>query len=301
MQFQRKVSRELIEKLKKEPLFNKLKNDREVFPAVRDGSINFYYGGGRLFSYDGRFRTHHKYASVIKTPVKGRTDVTELDLKAKPLVESFMEGYDRIKENCINYAGDEARGVAEMCSRFSFTKNNKENRNVLILDVEIGLSGIKQDDEPERGVKKSGKKWDRIDLLLFHTKTRLLRFFEVKTYYNSEIKGSKPKIGSQIRRYRDQLRNKYDELLEAYSGHIDIINQLFNLNLDGPERIDLEPRLLVFGYDRPQQKEINNIIKQLESKHKLSIYGIGGIERIKSAHSLFVGGTNRWPTKLPKE
>ena len=59
----------------KGPLFELLKKDRDVFPAIRskmkkkspDVSIDFYYKGGRSFSFDGTtFKTHIRYATEFK-------------------------------------------------------------------------------------------------------------------------------------------------------------------------------------------------------------------------------------------
>lgn len=98
MTFRRGFDQKAIDALKKTELFSLLKRDackgddakprlkqdeteeksenadpkkRYVFPAVRDNSIDFYYGGGRLFHFQpangtrGEFTTHAKYASVM--------------------------------------------------------------------------------------------------------------------------------------------------------------------------------------------------------------------------------------------
>src|SRR5208282_6268144 len=72
-EFKRSLNDDTLNKLKNdEPLFKKclLPDIRsgEVFPAIRKDYIDFYYAGRRLFGYDkDGFKTHIKYASVLKT------------------------------------------------------------------------------------------------------------------------------------------------------------------------------------------------------------------------------------------
>ena len=76
-----------------------------VFPAVRAGRIDFYHRGGKLFSYfnPGGFRTHHKYASVLKCAEK-RSYITEKELQEIPKVSGFtdrIEGERRDRKSVV--------------------------------------------------------------------------------------------------------------------------------------------------------------------------------------------------------
>lgn len=310
MAFERRFTE--IEKLKAEPLFQQcLLRDiinrfeerpdryRDVFPAVRKDRIDFYYKGGKLFSYDGKtgFKTHHKYASVIKFDDKNPY-VSDTNLQA---IDNFIEGYERIKENCSLYSGIEAAGVSRVYGDFSCTKQEKLHQ-VVVLDIEVCLIRENEADDPEPG-KKSRAKSDRIDLLLLDTESCLLRFFEAKDFSNSEIRaktGHTPKIVMQMQRYQEQLNapNVRQEMLAGYSSHVEIINQLFSPEapLPTPQDIDPVPRLLVFGFDKPQLKEkLENEIDRLEKDYELSVYAIGNISRV-DPNALFSGGKKRWPT-----
>ena len=299
-----------LEKLKAEPLFNQcLLPDiinrfnkvpdryRDVFPAVRKNRIDFYYKGGKLFSYYGKegFKTHHKYASVIKYDV-GNPYVTDSRLQA---IDNFIEGYERIKENCSLYSGIEASGVARISGDYSCAKKNKLHR-VVVLDIEVSLRREKEDGDQEPGNNKRSKS-DRIDLLLFDTDSGLLRFFEAKDFSNSEIRaktGSTPKIVTQMKRYKKQLNapTVRQELLSGYSTHVNVINQLFELKepLPVPIEIDPVPRLLVFGYDKQQLKgKLQIEVTRLEDEFGLSVYSIGDISNV-DPNTLFSGGIKRW-------
>ena len=308
MAFERRFTE--LDNLKAEPLFNQcLLPDimkrfekvpdryRDVFPAVRKDRIDFYYKGGKLFSYYGKdgFKTHHKYASVIKFDKKNPY-VSDGSLQA---IDNFLEGYERIKENCSLYSGVEASGVARISGQYSCAKKNKRH-NVVVLDIEVSLKREKETDDPEPK-KNERSKSDRIDLLLFDTDSCQLRFFEAKDFSNSEIRAvtdRTPKIVKQMKRYKTQLNSKTvrKELLSAYSVHVDVINQLFDLKefLPTPQDIDPVPRLLVFGFDEQQRKgKLKDEINRLENDYDLSVYAIGKISGV-NPETLFFGGKKRW-------
>ena len=66
--FVRELKEEISTSLQEASLFKKkllpdIKKG-EIFPAIRKGRLDFYHKGGKLFSYDSRFKTHIKFASV---------------------------------------------------------------------------------------------------------------------------------------------------------------------------------------------------------------------------------------------
>jgi len=299
-----------IEKLKHEQLFRedlypdirekpKTKRDCRVFPAVRNDRIDFYYKGGKLFSYDGKsgFTTHHKYASVIRFNDKNPY-ITDKNLQA---ISSFSDGYHRIKENCKHYSGVEAQGVSQIYGNFSCATTERQS-NIVVLDIEISLRRDSEDKVPEPGIQSRAKS-DRIDLLLFNTKTGLLRFFEAKDFSNSDIRAIPtriPAIVNQMKRYAKQLKteNVLQQMISSYSKHVDVINKLFDPKkpIPKPQYLDTTPRLLVFGFDRAQLTgKLKSEINRLETDYELSVYAIGNIGDVKP-DALFIGGKKRWKT-----
>ena len=132
MAFERKLSEEIIAKLTQEQLYSKCLlpdiKDGNVFPAIRKDKITFYYKGGSLFSYDGDgFKTNIKFASVFKiSGAKDEIYINEQDLSNVEKINDFIEGYDRIKENCALYSGVEAIGVSEVCRKYSYFEDDNE-------------------------------------------------------------------------------------------------------------------------------------------------------------------------------
>jgi hypothetical protein len=260
---------ELINELQVEPLFKECLLDDiengEVFPAVRNGYIDFYYKGGRLFNYNKEiFKTHRKYLSIIKS---NKDYLSENDIKNVKIVNNFSEQYKEIKENCANYSGIEAQGVYYLCKNNSFINSDK---NVVVLDIEICFDVYKE--EAELDTKE--KKLDRIDILLYSTKERLLKFVEAKHFSNPELwskENTPPRIKTQIDRYNRQINNKKEEIKNAYSNYVKIMNELFELDLKEPRDIKDDCGLYIFGYDKDQ----------LEGRFKKLLKEDGSLEGIK--------------------
>jgi len=299
--FTRKFSQAAIESLKKEQLFTdhlfpditegnkkteKQKQCSVVFPAVRNDKIDFYWGGGNLFSYNqsSGFSTNHKYASVLLGNSGNYVSESALKNREVRLIENFCDGYERIKENCERYSGPEALGVSSLYKRFSCAR--KEASSVVILDIEASFA---RDESQEK---------DRIDIVLFDTKSKMIRFVEAKHYSNNaslRVSEGDPAVVDQIQGYRDQLQGKEKAILDAYRNHVQVINALFSVNIPEPRIIDPEPVLLIFGFDTEQRDYYlkKNIEKFLHDKKGLRVYSKGNIKYADLA-SVFKGGRANW-------
>lgn len=246
--FTRGVDQGLIDLLKMEPLFqNCLRPDidsGDVFPAIRNDCIDFYYGGGKLFLYskDG-FKTHHKYASIIEPPVAAY--ISQTDLSKARLIQSFESGYGRIKELCQKYGDIEATGRDHLLKRFSIVKCGTDE-NIVAVDIEAAMSNVDEE---------TTQKTDRIDLVLYNQKADSIHFVEVKHYSNPELwaKG-RPKVVGQIERYEKQIRKRKVEILTAYKTYVLNLNNLFGLNIDLPQYVSDRVGLYIFGFDDDQKK-----------------------------------------------
>ena len=285
--FRRNLSAEIVNNLTRSNLYvDKLLPDivsGEVFPAIRRDRIDFYHGGGKLFSYNGNeFSTHIKYASIIND--YSGDYINNSQLAKLNLIPNFFEGYKRIKENCVNYAGVESNGVYNAYKNGSYAKYllNRTEETVVILDIEISF--IKED---------ANNKQNRIDILLYNINTRTLRFIEAKHFTNGEIwskVGNVPKVSKQIERYKDQIEHKYDEILSAYRNYIEVVNHIFfevdDLNasqsIPFPEKIDKDITLLLFGFDKDQRDgRLRILIEENPSVTGFNLYRKGNIKTVK--------------------
>lgn len=270
--FKRELPRSIINKLLIDPLYiNKLKKDIEngvVFPAIRPKNlIDFYYKGGRLFQYDNKeFNTHIKYAAVID---KRKNDyLKESELKHSILAPDFSTSYPRIKENCALYAGDEAKGVSNIYHKYSYATGKHE---IVVLDIEVSLSSPEDD-----------KTLDRIDILLYNTAEKKLKFVEAKHYSNKEIWSKTiAKVINQIDRYENQIKIRKTEIISGYNNYIIIANDLFNIKLPDVQDIDERVTLLIFDFDNNQKNgRLKGLIKRNQNFKDYRIYTIGGINNL---------------------
>ena len=299
MSFIRKFSQEAIEALKQEALFKerlrddivvgkprgKQKEHSFVFPAVRDERIDFYWGGGKLFSYaqSSRFETHHKYASVLLGNMGDYISESTLQSGKIRLIENFCEGYERIKENCEQYSGLEALGVSSLYERFSCARN--ESSSVVILDIEASFA---KDESQEK---------DRIDIVSLDMEKGIIRFVEAKHYSNNaslRTSTGNPAVVSQMGRYAEQINKNKMAILEAYRNHVHVIKTLFRVNLPEPVSIDPDPILLIFGFDSEQRSYLKEKIENpLKNDNGLRVYSIGEIKK-SDLSVVFRGGKANW-------
>lgn len=280
----RRLSQKTCDQLKKEKLFRqRLLSDiasGSVFPALRNNEVDFYYAGGKLFSFKSEFQTHHKYAAVLDT---GKTYLTESTLKSALPIRDFSKAYDAIKDNCESRAGVEASGVAALYAEHSYARN-KHRSGPVLLDIEVQF--------PTESVKL---KRDRVDLLLYIPKSRTLLFCEAKHYSNSEIwakAGSRPKVVRQILRYQKKISSRTPEILEAYSSYVRHVNDIFGLDLALPLRVHPDVLLLIFGFDDDQKKgrlkrllledgSLEGALTGTAGNTDIPCYAIGDISKVK--------------------
>ena len=239
-----------------------------VFPAIRGGYIDFYYKGGRLFTFKKEFCTHKKYASVIKSV---GDYIAESDLhKNVELISDFSEGYESIKENCSLYPGVEAEGVSMLYHKYPYTGTDSD---VVMLDIEVSFKAM-----------ENGKTQDRIDVLLFNKKTQTLRFYEAKHFSNNELwstQNTLPKVASQIGRYERQIKEQGGQILRQYANYMRIVNELFDCDLPEPKAIDEKVTLLVFGFDRDQQQgRMKQLLVEDGSLKDVQYYFVGDISKV---------------------
>jgi len=269
----RKLNAKLIDKFLNEDLWkNHLRNDcmkGEVFLAIRKNRIDLYHKGGKLFSYNSRgFKTHIKYAAAIHSE---KDYLTEDELEDCTLETKFTEKYSRIKENCSNYSGVEASGLATFYQKNSYLTDN----NVVVLDIEVSL---KSDDED--------RTQDRIDLVLYNRKERTLRFVEAKHFSNSAIwaKGE-PKVIGQIKRYEQQITQKENDIISGYKDHITALKSIFessgSILLDEHVEIEKKVPLLIFGFDRDQKTgRLKELVTENVQYEGINVIPIGKVESI---------------------
>ncbi len=251
-----------------------------TFFAIRDNYVNIYGHGGSLvkLTYNRKTdnisgETHFKYLLRNKMPngkfyvpiVGGKPTFGTYSI-SDMFVDSLADGRSLLDQARL-YAGDERFGGHQLVMA---------NHNVLDTEIVFG----KDPGEDEGGM-------DRIDFCALRkggADNLKIVFYEAKHISSQELYG---KVLSQLERYRRQLRDskRVEEILKSYKlvcknivnlcDGSDIIIPFLEFAkkvLENPQKltVDPNPRLVVFGYNSVQKKEILPKIKQILKEGKLS-------------------------------
>ena len=244
-----------------------LVDDKELFLAIRDDYINFYFRGCSVLklAWSRRKRAltgeiHYKY--LLKPSIKGSKYIKfgKCGIELPPQLRSwFLDGLDdvnELKRAMKRYADAEKSGVHNVVMK---------DKNPNVLDLEIAIN--------------KGKSAPRIDLAALHDDTdrpgtvRLV-FYEAKHFKNEELRSSTSEIPVV-----DQMSG-YSRLLNEYRGALLASYRQVCCNLYGLQgvsrrngrrhrilrdiatkskelEIDDQPRLIVFGFDKDQREGKN--------------------------------------------
>ena len=231
-------------------------DDPDLFLAIRDNYINFYYLGNSLLRLEWKSASkcivgqiHYKY--LLKPNLEGReyaeikNGETRLPKPPDELFSKTIEDLDALKRASGVYSGDEKTGVHQIAMK-----------NPLVLDLEIAFGG--------------GGSAPRIDLAAIQVTNdaATLVFYEAKHFSNSELRAQdEPKVLQQLATYSKLLEVNREAIEKSYKTVCNNLCNLAGVNDQRPERnrmlqglgdgfqlcIDPEPRLLVFGFDSDQK------------------------------------------------
>ncbi|MCH5156263.1 MAG: hypothetical protein J1G02_00115 [Clostridiales bacterium] len=201
----------------------------EVFPAVRNERIDFYYLGGCLYSYAGTFFRDPEWEKF--------SDNTD-----------GLSPYDKAKKQVENKYAEVNGGSAERKKlnalyRQSFASDRSSQ--VVVLDIEIGLGKVK-------------KKNQKCDLLLLNNQTSEIIFVEGKVYKDPRVRsavGQKIEVIDQVNDYTEAIVTQSDTILQQYCEYVNIVNKLFGTSYAPPQKLITPAKLLV--YDTGVGREVN--------------------------------------------
>ena len=280
-EFERNIENNCIEAIRSAPWFQFVRDDRDLFFAIRNESANVYYKGNsiaRILCVNNgiQIETHYKYLLrpdmphpylripiVINEENKGFfDDYFVLDIQSQRQI-------DMIKRASNPYAGLEKTGVHEIL---------KSNRHS-VIDVEIALSQGDADNMEDQeefveypdGEEENGnvviRGVRRIDLAAFIEEEQgvVLRFYEAKHFNNKDIRSganTAPHVIQQLSDYQNLIQQQAVQIQSAYQNQCKIIYAIFQNHTPGiiaeiaqgikTFSVDPNPKLVVFGFDSDQ-------------------------------------------------
>ena len=243
--------------------WRRLVDDRDLFLAVRGNYVNVYYLGCSLLRLKSQAKgvvgeVHYKYLLRPTLATSEYIRIRDGRPESLPPVEHMFTGslvdLDALKTAARPYAGLEKAGVHDVVL---------SNWNV--VDVEIAFATGESD--------KSETSVPRVDFAVLQQRNRHfeLVFFEAKDFTNTELRAAgcaDPKVVGQIDGYAALLRDRHDEIVDSYRAVCDNLLNLRGLPERHPKRhemlrsivsgstplmVNVEPRLVVFGFDADQR------------------------------------------------
>ena len=276
---------------------NDLRKKRKAFfLAIRNQSINIYYKGNSIVkvTFDKnaiRCKTHYKY--LLEPEGNVYIDSEQGKIKFGENISRFFQK-DLTSPNSLikassPYAGPEKIGVHTIIQR---------NENIIDTEISFKRDDEKEHEEeidyPEVGDMTSGQKKSKrnqIDFLAIHHEKGkgVLRFYEAKHFNNPEIRSKgEPEIIKQLGRYDKSLLQYKKNIIDGYKNVIgNLIKikgipktkiQFLKQTLEMELKLDLNPTLIIFGFDDDQKKggliKIEaNISKFDSNKHRIKALG----------------------------
>ena len=240
-----------------------LVDDRGLFLAVRDNYVNVYWLGCSLLRLKpqagGVFgEVHYKY--LLRPRLTTSEYIKVVDGRPEPLPtveEVFTQSLaeiDALKTAAGPYAGAEKAGVHDVVL---------SNWNV--VDIEIAFA-TGSNDETESSAP-------RVDFAALQRRNHHVEivFFEAKDFTNRELRrrgDAAPEVIGQIETYSRLLCDRHHEIVDSYRRVCGNLLRLRGLDerhaerhemlkgiADGstPLKVNVEPRLVVFGFDADQR------------------------------------------------
>jgi len=242
-------SAERVSALRDEPLFRLLAQDvaaGDVFPAVRDEEMHFYYEGARLLSYKTAFKTHSRYQCGSKRP--GEVTPGYEPLRMGDSVEAT---YSNLKATCAAYrSGGELKTVAQSYRDLSHARRGRPAGAATLLDVEIRFPGLGSA-QPRNGQKG---KCDMVDMV-FALPCGRLCFVEAKRTDDTRARSkTEPEVARQIRDYESQVQAA-EHIVDTYDAVQAVLAALFGSPVAPLTGVFPKVPLLILGEWRPSSQE----------------------------------------------
>jgi hypothetical protein len=247
--------------------WHRLADDRDVFVAIRDNSLNAYVHGGSAgkITWDGAsigLTVHPAYLvfpdRTGKSPYQNLLS-SESVLQAVVInnTQDYVTHFKRIKNIVRTLQGSERRGENQIAARLG-----------AVIDIEAAFAT--EADAANMEFEDASLGPGRIDLLAVADDTRLV-CTEAKLFDNGELRSATtPAVCGQLVAYFQWLDRNAEAIKEAYgnvAGYYKRLEGRFfqqrSCATKGRYSIDPIPRLLIFGFDSHQRKSLEEVKHQV--------------------------------------
>lgn len=232
--FKREFSAKHQENLKKCPLYPELVSqirEGKLFPAIREGCMDFYHRGHRaLRRTQNLYKSNYYFLHVSRADGMKSQDVS-------------VHGKDAHLSSILGRCKEKGKGEGLLLAKtypfFSFAADSKNKDFPILIDIEARFAPL----DKEKTIYES----DKIDLVFLFPQTRELLFVEGKRRTDSRIrsKAGKPEVVGQVDGYREQLEKRESEILDAYKNAKKIMEDVFGFSFPEPTTVLKQVPILV--------------------------------------------------------
>lgn len=258
----------LNEAYKSENWWKTMMDDPDLHLGIRKNYLNIYYAGNSLINLKYKTgqlegKTHYKFLlnPFQNLYIQSSDGKLNFNDNVKTVFIEHLNDIKAIKKASLYYAGEEKKGIQKILMS-----------NPNIIDVEIALADEETKEEIEGMPAVDSKRGTapRIDFAALQKceKGWELVFFEAKIFANSSLRaseGRKPKVVEQLITYNQLIEKQMAHIKDSYRH---ICKNLFELEgISQAQRaivkgvaqgddliVSPRPRLVIFGYDRDQEK-----------------------------------------------
>ncbi|ABR49258.1 hypothetical protein Amet_3119 [Alkaliphilus metalliredigens QYMF] len=239
-----------------EEIYQYIKKDidhGEIFPALRDNRIDFYYEGGCIFQYkNNRFSYNPAYLKYNEEKYKPQNSKNSIFKNHNFDLKTFYEDLKQGVKNRFTTKNNKETERQFLSRLYKSTHSCKES-NTVVLDIEIRFN------------KVDGKK---CDLMLYNNQKKKLMLVEAKVVGNKYlVSKTTPKVIDQVREYSSWINEGAETFTKQYSYYIEFMNSVFDKNLNNDIKdICKSAKLIIFETEK----------KTIIDKHKQKLQvGLG--------------------------
>lgn len=258
----------LNEAYKRENWWKTIIDDTDLHLGIRKNYLNIYYAGNSLINLkykSGQLegKTHYKFLlnPFQNLYIQSSDGKLNFNDNVKTVFIKHFNDLNAIKKASFDYAGEEKKGIQKILMS-----------NPNIIDVEIALKDevAKEEVEGLPAVESKRATAPRIDFAALQKceKGWELAFFEAKIFANSSLRaseGSEPKVVHQLMTYNKLIEQQMAHIKDSYRHICKNLSKLEGISQEQRKIVqgvaqgdDLivspRPRLVIFGYDRDQEK-----------------------------------------------
>lgn len=220
----------------------------DLFPAIREGAIDFYHKGQRaLHRRQNSFTTNSHFIKPNQDDgVKNR----DISIDAGTTSLSSTKILERCREKAKK-SSPEALLLSKIFPFLSFAVKHENKNFPILIDIEARFAPIATD------------KTDKIDLVFLLPQTCELLFVEGKRRSDPRIRSSSkailPEVVGQVTGYCDQLIKREDQILKAYTDASNVMAKIFKYSFPAPTKILKKVPILVIGDNNPEKDSLVNV------------------------------------------